>query len=89
MQMVEPIPELARIDPGALLSSLSPALRIALAISQKGEEALGSMAGRLQGDPASGVLIMDEIADARRVVAAMAGLLENAELRLLAALSGR
>jgi hypothetical protein len=32
---------------------------------------------------------MDEIADARRVVAAMAGLLENAELRLLAALSGR
>ncbi|MCZ8158726.1 MAG: hypothetical protein O9256_02395 [Rhizobiaceae bacterium] len=87
MQMIEPIPELAGIDPASSLPPLVPALRIAVELVQMDEHELMAMAGRFEGDPASGVTMIDELADARRYVSALAGVLESAELRLLSALS--
>lgn len=82
MQMIEPIPELAGIDPTPSMRELAPSVRIAIQVcGMSGDE----LAGRLAGDPASAVAMIEEIADARRYVAALAGILEHAELRLLAA----
>ncbi len=83
-QMITPIEELNGLDPSASIAALALPAKIATNLcAMTGDE----LADRLMGDPAAGMEMLDELADARRYVAALAGLLESAELRLLSALS--
>lgn len=84
VQMIDAIGEIAAIDPSPAIAALALPAKMAIRIAaMTGDE----LAGRLAGDPAAAIEMLDELADARRYLAALSGLFENAEARMLAALS--
>ncbi len=85
LQMIDAIEEIADLDPIPTLNDLGPSIRIACRICAMDGDALARMAKRLDADEESGLAILAEIEDAKRALTAIAGLIENAELRLLAA----
>ncbi len=87
VQMINAIEETADFEPTSMLNAIGPLIPIACRICAMDGDAPATMAKRLDADEESGLAILAEIEDAKRELTAIARLIENAELRLLAAFS--
>ncbi|WP_075657376.1 hypothetical protein [Pseudochrobactrum sp. B5] len=74
-------------DPLPRLTEIAPAIRAALLLCCQGDHAVGLTARRMEQDEQTGIELIDSLADAERYLRALAAVVENAELRLLAAIT--
>lgn|GEM_PF-6387474 len=73
-------------DPMPRLIEIAPTIRAAILLCCQGDHAIGMTARRMEQDEQTGLELIDSLTDAERYLRALAAVVENAELRLLAAI---
>lgn len=74
-------------DPMPPLIEIAPTIRAAILLACQGDHAIGLTARWMELDEETGADLLEGLADAERYLRALAAVVENAELRLLAAIA--